>query len=49
MESFSIKRLMLVISLIILSFPVLADRFRLQDIQIEGLERISCQLKWVMS
>jgi len=40
MESFSIKRLMLVISLIILSFPVLADRFRLQDIQIEGLERI---------
>lgn len=40
MESFSIKRLLLVFSLLIFSLPVLAEKFRLQDIQIEGLERI---------
>lgn len=40
MESFSIKRLVLVFSLLFISLPVLAERFRLQDIQIEGLERI---------
>ena len=40
MESFLIKRLMLVCILVIISLPVLAETFRLQDIQIEGLERI---------
>ena len=40
MESFLIKRLVLVCVLVIISLPVLAETFRLQDIQIEGLERI---------
>ena len=40
MESILIKRLLLVCLLVFISSPVLAERFRLQDIQIEGLERI---------
>ncbi len=40
MESFLTKRLVLVCILVIISLPVLAETFRLQDIQIEGLERI---------
>ncbi len=40
MESILIKRLLLVCLLIFISSPVLAEKFRLQDIQIEGLERI---------
>ncbi len=40
MESFFIKRLLLVCILAVISFPVMAEKFRLQDIQIEGLERI---------
>lgn len=40
MESILIKRLLLVCLLVSTSSPVLAEKFRLQDIQIEGLERI---------
>jgi len=40
MELFFIKRLVLVCVLVFISFPVMAETFRLQDIQIEGLERI---------
>jgi len=40
MESFFIKRLVLVCLLVCVSLPVLAEKFRLQDIQIEGLDRI---------
>ncbi len=40
MESFLIKRLVLVCILVVNSLPVFAESFRLQDIQIEGLERI---------
>ncbi len=40
MESFYIKRLLLVFLLVAISLPVMAEKFRLQDIQIEGLERI---------
>ena len=40
MESILIKRLLLVCLLVFISSPVLAEKFRLQDIQIEGLERI---------
>ncbi|MEJ2115999.1 MAG: outer membrane protein assembly factor BamA, partial [Gammaproteobacteria bacterium] len=40
MDSFIIKRLVLVLVLLIVSFPIYADTFRLRDIQIEGLERI---------
>jgi len=40
MESFFIKRLVLVCLLVCVSLPVLAEKFRLQDIQIEGLVRI---------
>ncbi|MGH1537018.1 MAG: outer membrane protein assembly factor BamA [Gammaproteobacteria bacterium] len=40
MDSFFIKRVMLALVLLVFSLPVLAEKFRLQDIQIEGLERI---------
>ena len=40
MESNRIKQFMLVCFLATISLPVLAEKFRLQDIQIEGLERI---------
>ncbi len=40
MDSFFIKRIMLALALLVFSLPVLAEKFRLQDIQIEGLERI---------
>ena len=40
MESLFIKRLVLVCLLICVSTSVSAEKFRLQDIQIEGLERI---------
>jgi outer membrane protein insertion porin family len=40
MESNLIKQFMLVFLLVTTSLPVLAEKFRLQDIQIEGLERI---------
>ena len=40
MESIFIKRFLLVCVSIFFSFPAFAETFRLQDIQIEGLERI---------
>ena len=40
MVSNLIKQFMLVFLLVTISLPVLAEKFRLQDIQIEGLERI---------
>lgn len=40
MESKLIKQFLLACFLVTISLPVLAEKFRLQDIQIEGLERI---------
>ncbi len=40
MASFHIKRLLLVCIFVVTCSPVMAEKFRLQDIQIEGLERI---------
>lgn len=40
MESNLLKRFMIVCILVTISLPVFAEKFRLQDIQIEGLERI---------
>lgn len=37
---FSVKQLLLFVSVCMLSLPVLAETFRLHDIQVEGLERI---------
>ncbi len=40
MELLSIKRILLVCLFVMFSLPAMAEKFRLQDIQIEGLERI---------